>query len=188
MNVFKKAVVIGLTALCMTVVIGCRNMKSTLEQTNAPAVPGADTTFVETSGFQNIDTTDDAVFEEAQLAQDIERKAREMLQPVYFAFNSFQLSPEGIERLAAVSTFLTDYPQLRVLVEGHCDERGSSEYNMGLGEKRARSVKEYLVNYGITAIRLEITSWGKEHPARPYCTDDACHGLNRRAEFKVLAR
>ncbi|MDD5674372.1 MAG: OmpA family protein, partial [Chitinivibrionales bacterium] len=73
-------------------------------------------------------------------------------------------------------------------VEGNCDERGSAGYNMGLGENRARVVKEYLVSYGIPASRIEITSYGKERPAVPNCTDDPCHAKNRRDEFKVLSK
>ena len=78
--------------------------------------------------------------------------------------------------------FLRSYPQVRISIEGHCDERGSTEYNLGLGQRRAEAAKNYLVSLGITADRIETVSWGKE---RPFCTDhdEACWQQNRRAHF-----
>ena len=74
------------------------------------------------------------------------------------------------------------------MAEGNADERGSSEYNMGLGENRARAVKNYLTGYGIDASRIETTSYGEERTARTGCgSDDACHQENRRVEWTVLA-
>ena len=72
----------------------------------------------------------------------------------------------------------------RVVIEGHCDERGSSEYNIGLGEKRARAVQSYLISYGIDRNRLDVTSLGKERPVASSCSDDFCHAKNRRCEWK----
>lgn len=137
---------------------------------------------------QPIDTSDEVTFNEAELEAEMQRKIDENLRTVYFEFNSYSLSPESMDKLARAGTFLMDNSQIRILVEGHCDERGSSEYNMGLGENRARVVKDYLVNYGIPSIRLEITSWGKERPVAYGCTDESCHSKNRRVEFKVLSK
>lgn len=76
------------------------------------------------------------------------------------------------------------------MAEGNCDERGSSEYNMGLGENRARAVQSYLSNYGISADRVQTTSYGEERPARSGCGkgEDECHAQNRRVEWQVLAK
>ena len=78
--------------------------------------------------------------------------------------------------------FLRSYPQVHLSIEGHCDERGSTEYNLGLGQRRAEAAKNYLISLGITADRMETTSWGKE---RPFCAehDDSCWQQNRRAHF-----
>ncbi|MBD3239389.1 MAG: OmpA family protein [Chitinivibrionales bacterium] len=166
---------------------GCTpKQQSTLEEPAPQQQP--DTSFEDTPAFGDIDTTDEAIFREAQLEAELERKVQETLQPVYFEFNSYQLSQDAIEKLVRVGSFLMEYNSLRVVIEGHCDERGSSEYNMGLGENRARVVRDYLLNYGVPAVRLETTSWGEERLARSACTDEACHGMNRRAEFKVLQR
>jgi peptidoglycan-associated lipoprotein len=170
------------------VVAGCRKQKTTLETPEPPSVEQPDTSFAEVSGFGDIDTTDEAVFREAELEAELQRKVDENLRPVYFEFNSYRLSGGSIEQLVKAANFLSEYTQLRLLIEGHCDERGSSEYNMGLGENRARAVKEYLINYGIPAIRFETTSWGEERPAKPGCAEESCHAENRRAEFKVLRK
>jgi peptidoglycan-associated lipoprotein len=175
-------------AVVMTVLLagGCRKQQTTLDQTPPPPPP-ADTAVVEAAPPPP-DTTDDAVFREAQLEAELQRKVNEILKPVHFEFNSYQMTQESIERLVMVSSFLTEYGTLRVLAEGHCDERGSSDYNMGLGENRSKAVREYIVNYGIGSSRVETTSYGKERPVRADCADEGCHGQNRRVEFKVLGR
>ncbi|MBD3390810.1 MAG: OmpA family protein, partial [Chitinivibrionales bacterium] len=149
--------------LCMLGFSGCKK-KDTLDQIPPEPVPQADTTFEEPEPFAGIDTSDEATFREAELEAELQRQVRENLKPVYFEFNSYALTPESADNLAGSASFLMEHPNMRVLIEGHCDERGSSEYNMGLGENRARAVKNYLTNYGVPAIQLEITSWGKERP------------------------
>lgn len=167
---------------------GCtpKPQQSTLDEPDPAQQP--DTSFEETPAFGDIDTTDEAIFREAQLEAELERKVQELLQPVYFEFNSYQLSQDAIERLVKAGSFLMEHNSLRIVAEGHCDERGSSEYNMGLGENRARVVRDYLLNYGIPAVRIETTSWGEERLARSGCADESCHGMNRRVELKVLQR
>lgn len=172
----------------LVVVAGCRRQQTTLGETQAPPAAAVDTSFSEPEPFGEIDTSDEAVFREAELEAELQRKVAEVLQPVHFDFNSYTLSQEAIERLVMVCSFLSRYETLRVLIEGHCDERGSSEYNMGLGENRARAVKEYLLNYGLPSHRIETTSWGKERLERGGCEDEACHRENRRAAFVVLQR
>jgi peptidoglycan-associated lipoprotein len=84
----------------------------------------------------------------------------------------------------ALKRILADFPNARINVEGHCDERGSAEYNLGLGDRRATSAKEFLVQMGVPADRLMTISYGKE---RPVCTesDESCWQRNRRAHFSV---
>jgi peptidoglycan-associated lipoprotein len=184
----KRHGIVPLTAAAavLLALAGCRKQQTTLEQ--QPPPPPVDTTFRQTEALTPIDTTDNAVFREAELEAEMQRKVAEILQPVYFEFNSYRLTQEAIERLVRVASFLTEYGTLRVLAEGHCDERGSSEYNMGLGENRARAVKEYLVNYGLPGVRTETTSYGEERLVRAGCGDEECHGMNRRVEFKVIGR
>ena len=81
--------------------------------------------------------------------------------------------------------FLRSYPQARVSIEGHCDERGSTEYNLGLGQRRSDAAKNYLVSLGISADRMTTVSYGKE---RPVCTEhnESCWQQNRRAHFVLV--
>lgn len=164
-------------------VIGCRKQTSVVQDTNK-----ADTSFQDINPFANVDTSDDATFKEAVLSEELAQKVKEVMQTIYFDYNSFQLRPDAIERLQKIAAFLKEHKGLRILIAGHCDERGSSEYNMGLGESRAKVVKEYLLNIGVEPIRIETTSFGKEQPVTPNCRQEDCHSQNRRDEFKVLAR
>jgi peptidoglycan-associated lipoprotein len=120
---------------------------------------------------------------------DMDAEIRDALQTIYFDFDRYDLRPDAVGRLEIIAKYLQEHTTLRVLAEGHCDERGSSEYNMGLGENRAKAAKKYLTSYGINPDRLETTSYGKEKLARTGCGgDDACNQANRRVEWKVLVK
>lgn len=110
------------------------------------------------------------------------------MQPVYFEFDRYDLKPEAISTLERLAGFIREHDGVRLMSEGHADERGSSEYNMGLGENRAKAVKNYLTSYGISSDRIETTSYGKERPANFSCSDEDCHSKNRRVEWRVLAK
>ncbi len=104
---------------------------------------------------------------------------------VYFAFDSAELSPEARATLEKQAEWLKHHPSVRVIVEGHADERGTREYNLALGERRANAVKSYLVALGIAPERIETISYGKERPA-VLGTGEAVWRLNRRAVTKVI--
>ncbi|HYO13029.1 MAG TPA: peptidoglycan-associated lipoprotein Pal [Thermoanaerobaculia bacterium] len=110
-----------------------------------------------------------------------------LLGDVYFDYDRAELSSETRDRLARNARFLTEHPQFRLTIEGHCDERGTSEYNLALGERRAAAVREYLSSLGVSSDRLTTLSYGKE---RPVCTeeDESCWRLNRRAHHVVTGR
>ena len=103
-----------------------------------------------------------------------------------FDFNKADIRPDAREALGKTAEFLRNYPQVRVTIEGHCDERGSTEYNLALGDRRANAAKQYLVSLGISADRMTTVSFGKEKPA---CGEhnEQCWQQNRRAHF-VQAR
>ena len=119
-------------------------------------------------------------------AEDLDAEMKALFVPVYFAFDKYDLSRDAITNLEKIAAFLKDKATVKVLIEGNADERGSAEYNMALGDNRARAVKKYLVGYGISGDRLETTSYGKERPAVADCSDEDCHAKNRRDEWKRL--
>lgn len=106
---------------------------------------------------------------------------------IYFAFDKSDLTEQSRQTLAEKADMLKNFPALALLVEGHCDERGTNEYNMALGERRARAAYDYLVLMGIDAGRLTIISYGEEYPAVPGSTEEAW-AKNRRCEFKASAK
>ena len=107
------------------------------------------------------------------------------LGDVYYEYDSDELSEEALEILLENASYIMDTYGFRVLVEGHCDERGTIDYNLALGENRALAVFNYLVNYGVDSGRLEYVSYGKERPFDPSHTEQAWV-MNRRAHFRVL--
>jgi len=104
------------------------------------------------------------------------------VRDAYFDYDSAAIRADAREALQKTADFLKNYPNVRVTIEGHCDDRGSTEYNLALGQRRANAVKEYLVSLGVPADRLNTTSWGKE---KPFCTEEneACWAQNRRGHF-----
>ena len=102
-------------------------------------------------------------------------------QDVHFAYDDASLGDESRQILSSTGSYMTKHPD-KVLVEGHCDERGSVEYNLALGERRAKSVRDYLVSYGIDGARISTVSYGKERPLDPG-HDESAWSKNRRAHF-----
>ena len=100
---------------------------------------------------------------------------------VYFSSDSVDLTPEAGQTLAKQAQWLQQYPQYTITIEGHADERGTREYNIALGAKRATAVRTYLSQNGINAQRIRTISYGKERPVA-VCNDISCWSQNRRAQ------
>jgi peptidoglycan-associated lipoprotein len=113
-----------------------------------------------------------------QEAPDMNRLFLEEVKDAYFDFNKADIRADAREALAKTADFLRKYPEIKATIEGHCDERGSTEYNLVLGDRRAAAVKSYLVQLGISADRLNTVSYGKE---KPFCTEsnEECWQKNR---------
>jgi len=109
------------------------------------------------------------------------------LKPVYFELDSSELSAANQKALDDNAALLKRYPSWAVTVEGHCDERGTAEYNLALGERRAIAARAYLVSLGIAADRLRTVSYGKEFPFDPG-HDEAAFTKNRRAHFVITSK
>ena len=105
---------------------------------------------------------------------------------VHFDYNKYAILEADKATLQRQATWLAKYPAVRVTVEGNCDERGTREYNLALGARRANAVKEYLVSLGVAAARVETISYGKE---RPICTEstESCWAQNRRGVTTISA-
>ncbi len=124
--------------------------------------------------------------ENEDAARTLEESKRVIvLEKIYFAFNSSDLTPQGREILTRKAEIIREKPSLKVIIEGNCDERGTHEYNLALGERRAQSAYTYLVNLGINPSQLETISYGKERPADPG-HGEAAWALNRRDEFRLV--
>jgi len=109
------------------------------------------------------------------------------LKPVFFALDSDELTSEGQKALNDNAALMKRYSTWAVTIEGHCDERGTAEYNLALGERRAVAARAYLVSLGIPADRLRTVSYGKEFPFDPG-HDESAYSKNRRAHFVVTAK
>ena len=107
------------------------------------------------------------------------------MENIFFDFDQFTLSAEARKTLADNAMFLKANSGTKVVVEGHCDERGSDEYNLALGESRALAAKNYLVSLGVSAKQLSVISYGEEKPAA-MGANEAAWAKNRRAEFKAV--
>ena len=107
------------------------------------------------------------------------------LKIVHFEFDKSDLTDEDRKALEMDSEYLQSHPNQKIMVEGHCDERGSAEYNMALGERRAKAVRDYLTLLGVDHSRMEIISYGSEQPIDNDHNEEAW-SLNRRAQFRSL--
>ena len=105
---------------------------------------------------------------------------------VLFAFDKYQILPEYTQVLATKAELMKKYSTIKVRIEGNCDERGTQEYNLALGERRARAAYDYLVNNGVSPSQLEMISYGKENPAVDG-HDESAWSQNRRDDFRVVA-
>ena len=106
------------------------------------------------------------------------------LRDVFFTYDSFSITDEGRHALSGNAEWARSNPYAQLKIEGHCDERGTSAYNLVLGEKRAKAVRNYLVELGVAPVHLSIVSYGKE---RPFCTEhtESCYSQNRRGHLVV---
>ena len=113
--------------------------------------------------------------------------AVDALKDVHFEFDKYDIRPEDAKTLDANASWLKSNAENLVLIEGHCDERGTNEYNLALGERRAKATMNYLVSQGVQTNRITIISYGEE---RPVCNEktDSCWAKNRRAHFLVKPR
>ncbi|AWT48891.1 peptidoglycan-associated lipoprotein Pal [Psychrobacter sp. YP14] len=163
-----KISAISLVSAALLVTTGCASKSNTSEFVVAPmAVPG------------------NAAYQTGPLvtnSEQVQADAQNLRSVVRFAFDSYDIDAEAANILDEQVAFLSSHPDARVLVAGHTDERGSSEYNHALGERRAQAVRSYLASKGIMDARVETISYGEDRPVAAG-SDEASYSQNRRAEL-----
>lgn len=173
----------------LMVVAGCKKKQPettdtdmTTETSEAPAE--------EVTPPPEVDTVDDIT--QAIMDEDLQRlnqllSEQGLVGDVYFDYDDYNLKSEARERLSRNAEFMKEHPELVFTIEGHCDERGTNEYNLALGDRRANAAKNYLLSLGVDASATQTLSYGEE---RPVCTDSAesCWSRNRRAHFLVTGQ
>ena len=168
---------------------GCRRARPAAAP--EPAPPPADTAARTAFNKDSADAAAKAAADSTAAARAAAMRAAEemrktMMAPVYFEFDSDQLSDAARATLDSKLSILTSNPAVRIRVAGHADERGSDEYNLALGQRRAAATKRYLTERGVDEGRIEIVSFGEERPA-VQGTDETAWSQNRRAEFEIVA-
>ena len=193
MSTFLRATTIS--ALVLTIVlVGCARRPSVTSMAAAPTaqLAAVGQTPTETASAAPRDSQRTVVEEGRQEIVVVERPKpatfteNANVQPIYFDFDRYEIRPADAKTLEADAAWLKTNDVL-ILIEGQCDERGTDEYNLALGDRRARATMNYLVALGIPAGRIGTVSYGKE---RPVCTEptEACWALNRRAHIVVKPR
>ena len=192
MNAGKK--LITCTVLVMLVIAGCAKKKppvarpmpppSSTAGTGTPTAPPAPPRpIAEPVVVPPEPLRDDAIGSKS--LDDLNRESP--LTPVFFDLDSFDVSAEGQQVLQGNAKVLKQFPSWQITIEGHCDERGTAEYNLALGERRALAAKTYLVSLGVPADKVRTVSYGKEFPFDPG-HEDASWSKNRRAHFVITAK
>ncbi len=176
-SLLKLAVALVVVATAMT---GCRTNKPT-EGTLGDGSIG-DGTLIDSTWAEGDTPMDGTRFETLTRVTD----AGEFL-PVYFDYDAYNIPAGEAAKIASVAELLRINPAIVLVVEGHCDERGTNEYNMSLGEYRAQSVRDQLIALGVSAARIQTSSYGEERPADTG-HDEGAWSRNRRAEFAFYRR
>jgi peptidoglycan-associated lipoprotein len=179
----------------LTFIVGCPRKK--------PQTPADDTLNVETTDVApppaaaeeveqpaepaTEDQTEDALLSEDMQVVNDELRRRGFTADVYFQYDESELSDEARDALARNADLLKGQPQFQLMIEGHADERGTNEYNLALGERRANAVRSYMSSLGVGADRMRTLSYGEE---RPVCTEseESCWSQNRRGHMVVTGR
>jgi peptidoglycan-associated lipoprotein len=178
----------GLFSIVLMGLLSVAGCSSTAKPDNAGNVAAASTPPAETkkegATAARPDSTTSSSLDALQRGESTATPASSPLKDVYFNFDRYDLRAEARETLKANWAWIKANPAAQIQIEGHCDERGTTEYNLALGSRRADSVKDYLVTLGATADRLSTISYGEEVPVCKEQTEE-CWQKNRRVRFVV---
>jgi peptidoglycan-associated lipoprotein len=185
----SRTFAVVLTVVVLAALSGCKSAAPPPPPGPAPTATPAPSPVVKEQQVKEPET-ETIVSEEVtkELPEDLEvLNARGYLEDVFFDTDRWDIKPEFREALTRNAAWLQKYPSVKILVEGHCDERNTREYNLALGERRAAAVRDYLVFLGIAPERISTRSYGEERPFATGHNEDAWK-LNRRAHFVIIAR
>ncbi|OBQ54907.1 peptidoglycan-binding protein [Halodesulfovibrio spirochaetisodalis] len=170
--------------MVMAMSFGCAKKQVAVTPEEASSSETAVVEVVETEDSASMNGTAQA--NEAQLAEEVAAAAVALADtPILFDFDKFDIKPSYRAILKQNAELLKKLPSMRILIAGHTDPRGTSEYNLALGERRARAVQDYLIVLGVPATQLEIVSYGEERPA-VQGSNEAAWAQDRRAEFALI--
>jgi len=193
----KRSIWVVVPVLLLTLMYGCTKKKPAtpagsdlnVDTTTVapPSSTGATTDVQPRHEPQVQDRTEDPLMSEDMQIVNDELHRRGFSPDVYFAYDESALSDDSRGKLSRNADLLKGQPRLSVTIEGHCDERGTNEYNLALGERRASAVKSYLGSLGVGNDRMRTLSYGSE---RPVCTEheESCWSQNRRAHMVITGR
>ncbi|HEX5758410.1 MAG TPA: peptidoglycan-associated lipoprotein Pal [Thermoanaerobaculia bacterium] len=190
----RKLLVWVVAPMLLAVLYGCPKKKpqttdATLDVETESVAPTTDTaTEIEEPAVATADDTEEDLLLSGDLQAVNEELARRGFSPdIFFNYDEAGLSDEAREKLARNADLLRGQPQFSLTIEGHCDERGTNEYNLALGERRAYAARDYLSSLGVADGRMRTISYGEERPA---CSEsgESCWSQNRRAHMVVTGR
>lgn len=171
-----------LMIVSMFMLVGCA--PKTVETIQKPTTSVTDRSLSDQSARRGITEEELARLERERLLREQEGRLGTLANDVYFDYDSYAINASELPKINAVGDYLKQNREIRIVAEGHCDERGTVEYNLSLGQKRAEAVKAYLVKMGIDGSRVKTISFGKEVPVDPGHAEEAW-ARNRRAHFKI---
>jgi peptidoglycan-associated lipoprotein len=167
---------------------GCPKKEPEAQPAPPPPPPVEETTeeVAPAPAPEPVDRTPDPLSEDLMTANQYAYE-QGLLGHIYFDFDKYDLKAEARERLAKNADFMKAHPEFSFTIEGHCDERGTNEYNMALGDRRAHAAMSYLNSLGIPASRLKLISYGEESPVCQE-SNESCWARNRRAHFVISGK
>lgn len=180
----KRALVVALLGL--TTVVGACGKKADPNITPAPVAGSVPASSTPTPLARPANADSMARAEAARREADRAALVNQLAETIHFDYDQFAVNPDDTARLDRKAAILKANPALRIRVTGHADERGSDEYNLALGMKRAIAAKDYLTRLGVDGSRIEVASLGREVPVDP-SPNEAAYAKNRRDEFEAIA-
>lgn len=168
-----RVLLVFVLALSILAFFGCSKKATKVEEPSKPAIE-----------TQPEKVKPESEEKETEPIEPIEPKESIKLERIHFDFDKYNLRPDAVEVLTRNAEVLLVHPEIKIVIEGHCDERGTDEYNLALGERRAAAARDFLVRFGIDKSRISTVSYGEERPLDPQSNEEAW-AKNRRAEFVI---